>query len=396
MTRYLAIVFVNFVIALLIAVNAAWTMARGYSRAAQYQSDAGSWALLGGAVLVALGCVGVAAYIWRTRPRETVQRIVFPKAAQSERQPKSQESDTVADASMSARLARMATAAHVAPDEEPEAPEPEQEWVDEAAPEPAPEPATEPAPKPAIAGSDAAQGDGAAAELDPSPPAPYQPAMDDTPAMDSALPTDFAPTASLPAEPLPEPPHTPEVEPQPVDSQESPIAAAHAPGNVWMPAGGRVVPLRFAEPEPEPEPEADALLDWLFDDAVPGAPARLRAGSGFPWAIAGIDHMCVGVSRLGHRLAGTDYPAEAAAWRQVIVSLPRQQRLAGDDAAAFADWINGMIDVAGQDGADIVVDCIHELGAEAATDPAVAASLPAELISASVPHQPMVQTRFFK
>jgi hypothetical protein len=386
MTRYLAIVVVNFVIALLIAVNAAWTMAKGYSGAAQYQPDAGSLALLGGALLAVLACVVVAVYIWRTRPRETVQRIVIPKAAQSERQPRGPEPDTVADASMSARLARMTTAAHVAPDEEPEAPEPEQEWTHAAAPEPA------------IAGSDAAQDDGAAAEEDPAPAAASQPAMDDTPAMDIALPTDFVRTASLPAEAAPLQSHNPEVDQQPVDSPESPIAAAHAPDNVWMPAGRRVVPLRFAEPEPEPEPEpeADVLRDWLFDDSIPGAPARLRAGSGFPWAVAGIDHMCIGVSRLGHRLVGTDYPAEAAAWRQVVSSLPRQQRLAGDDAAAFADWINGMIDVAGQDGADSVVDCIHELGAEAAIDPAVAASLPAELIAASMLHQPMVQTRFFK
>lgn len=357
MKRYLTILCANFAIAMLVGINASASLIRGCVSEGQCQTSVWDWALAIGAAIAAVICGGLAMYTWRHRPKLVTQHIMIPAS----RNPKveigpaePEASDNAVDAAMSARLARMVSAAQVTNDGETAV------QVDTFDPEESDRPA-----------EDADYGDnlgkGGLCDVDPESGSvephwePDQPSIDSESTEEDAL--------------------------QPVAFDE-PVRTT----DPFSPA----MTMMTALLEPEPAPDAEGELDWLFEDSFPGAPARLHRGTGFPWTLAGIDHVCVGVSRLGHRLVGTDFPAEAAAWRQVVASLPRQQRLAPQDGAAFEDWVNDLLDICGPDGVDMVVDSLHELGVEAATDPAIAAALPMPLVGLAQRSPPAMSARFMK
>lgn len=117
-------------------------------------------------------------------------------------------------------------------------------------------------------------------------------------------------------------------------------------------------------------------LDWLLDpDSLEPGP-QLRSASGFPWVVAGIDHSCVEIARLGTVLAGSDFLSEAAAWRQVVAGLDRAKTLSDEDCRAFVSWLNSVLTMAGPQGFEILRDALHELAVEGATSATLAASLP--------------------
>ena len=180
-------------------------------------------------------------------------------------------------------------------------------------------------------------------------------------------------------------------------STDWPTVTGVAPGDNFhpdFPTGAEPAQNRvFEQNSPRPDEWADGqdgdrdipqategrAIDWLIDGDEAGFTPLLREDCGFPWVVAGIDHVCAGVARIGHRLIGTDFPAEAAAWRQVVGGLSRSDLLARDDARAFTAWVNGILDVSGDAGLDLVEDALHELGVEAATNAALAARLPADM-----------------
>lgn len=367
MKRYLSILAANFVIAMLVGVNASVSLIGGCVSEGQCGNGILDWALAIGAAVAALVCVGLAVYTWRRRPRVVTQHIKIPasRTAKAEIEPAEPEvSDDAVDASMSARLARMVSAAQVSEDPQSAIEADSLEPVDRSLP-------VEQADK----GNDDADGD----------------RFDDIADADDHRDADVV-----------EPQREPVA--QRFDS-ESTDAAAPEPASFDepfrpTPPASRAMAMLTPYSEPDPEPEMDeedaGEFGWLFDETFPGGPVRLLRHTGFPWALAGIDHVCVGVSRLGHRLAGTDFPSEAAAWRQVVAGLPRQQRLATEDGMAFVDWVNDLLDVCGPDGTDMVIDSLHELGIEAATDPSIAATLPLPLAGPALRNPMAMSSRFMK
>lgn len=367
MKRYLTILAANFVIAMLVGVNASVSLIRGCVSEGQCDNGILDSALAIGSAVAALVCVGLAVFTWRRRPRVVTQHIKIPasRTAKTDIEPAEPEvSDNAVDASMSARLARMVSAAQVSEDPAPASEAESLEPADHHLPA-----------EQADHGDDTDDGD----------------RFDGFADADNHRDADVVEPQWEPMEQRFDSGSTDEAAADPVSFDE--------PFRPTPPASRAMALLTpYSEPDPEPEmdEEAEGEFDWLFDETFPGGPVRLLRHTGFPWALAGIDHVCVGVSRLGHRLAGTDFPAEAAAWRQVVAGLPRQQRLATEDGMAFVDWVNDLLDVSGPDGTDMVIDSLHELGVEAATDPSIAATLPLPL-TGPAPRTPMqMSSRFMK
>lgn len=141
--------------------------------------------------------------------------------------------------------------------------------------------------------------------------------------------------------------------------------------------GERATPRPFSfEFDSEDAADDEHRFAWLFDDTAGVNSAHVRRDLGFPWSIAGIDHVCRGVSRFGLMVAGTDIASEASAWCQVTASLPRGEALADEDATAFTDWLNTSLRLIGRSGEAMVEEAMEALEAEAVSDPAVARCLP--------------------
>ncbi len=343
MTRNVLIVAINLLIAAIIGGNAAFALVNGCDFGGRCTGSSGplTWALAIGLPLLVIGAAAMLGFRWMQSRRNSGDnqiRITIPSrhsAGEAD-----DEADALADNVMSARLARTTHAAHIA-----EAALRADELVD--APPDAP-PIEEV---------------GEAQQIDPDPDVADDMSVQsrqwslDKPAEDvgdeptSAMPTADAFPPTLPSRPL---------------------------------AFAAMDDLGTAD-------EADGdegPIDWLLDPNRLDAAPRLRAGSGFPWVVAGIDHICLGIARFGHELAGTDYPSEAFAWRQVVINLPRHRPLAIDDSAAFTGWMNDLLDLTGPAGLDLIQDALHELAVEAASDGALAEQLPDQLVGASRRQEP--------
>ena len=128
----------------------------------------------------------------------------------------------------------------------------------------------------------------------------------------------------------------------------------------------------------QPATESSAPLDWLFDTTATNA-AQVRGDLGFPWCVAGIDHVCRGITQFGLALKDTDILPEASAWRSVTASLPRNGRLGDDDAAAFTEWLNVGLRLVGRNGRAMVAGAVKRLETEALGEAAMSACLPQQL-----------------
>ncbi len=327
MTRNIALVAINLLIAAVIGANATMALVRGCDFGGRCSGDSGllTWVLgIGLPLLVGAGAAALVA-LWLRAQRNSQHddgSITIPLSHKAAIADGSGDdcSDNEANDVMSARLARMTSAAHVAHSASTHA-----------------------------CGSDDHQDIQAVDDaVTGSPSIGWNLAKTDTePKVDAApLSEEVSVDASLV-----------------LAVQPRPFAAAME---------------RFGDDDDDDGP-ADEPLGWLIEpDAIVDSP-QLRRSSGFPWVVAGIDHVCAGMARLGGLLAGSDFPSEASAWRQVVGNLPRHQPLANEDAAAFTDWLNGMLDMIGPDGLDLIEDALHELAVEAATDPAIGLELPTEI-----------------
>ena len=135
---------------------------------------------------------------------------------------------------------------------------------------------------------------------------------------------------------------------------------------------------RTAHRQHQPEAKIGEPLDWLWDIAAAHA-AQVRRDQGFPWCVAGIDHICRGIVQFGLALKDTDILPEASAWRSVTASMPRNSRLADDDAAAFTEWLNVGLRLVGRNGRAMVAGAVQRLETEALGDASMSACLPPQL-----------------
>lgn len=335
MTRNIVIGAINLAIAAIIGINALLALMGGCSIGGG-RCDGSSNVLTWGLAIVMPAIVIVGGFLlvraWRKSASAGDREIAFKLPLRAPSHPGIDVSDDDADDAMSARLARTTTAAHVI------------DLPDENA-------------------GDLLTADNAVDDADYD--APYS-----SPSTDR----DFADSnQSAMDDCVPEQLNDDRRWMEPFTAEEGsptilPPAPSHHPSDQWA--------VEDIEDAPD---DGQRALDWLVEGDEQGFAPLLRTDSGFPWVVAGIDHVCAGVARIGHRLVGTDYPAEAAAWRQVVGGLSRHDPLGGDDSLAFIDWVNGILDASGDAGLDLVEDALHELGVEAATNPQIAAHLPADV-----------------
>ncbi len=337
MTRNVLIVAINLLIAAMIGGNAVVALSGGCDFGGRCTGSSGplTWALAIGLPLLVAGGVAMFAYRWMQSRRDPGDgRISISVAKRSSTDQSDDAVDKQADDVMTARLARTTTAAHTAEaalradlQEDAQFDAPPIEDVSEAS-----QTAFQPADAQTTPTSRSWNLDKPAQQAD-SDPVTALPSVNHAPPVTSFRPLAFAAMDALGAA-------------DEGEAEEGPI-------------------------------------DWLLDPDSLGTAPHLRARSGFPWVVAGIDHVCVGMARLGHELAGTDYPSEAFAWRQVVVNLPRHRQLAIDDSAAFIGWLNDLLDLTGVAGLDLIEDALHELAVEAASNTALAEQLPDELVAAA-------------
>ena len=348
MTRNVLIVAINLLIAAIIGGNAAFALIGGCDFGGRCTGSSGplTWALAIGLPLLVAGAAAMLGYRWmQSRRNADDGRISISIPMRRSAEQADDAVDTQADDVMTARLARTTSAAHTAEAalrvEETEAAEPD---------------------APAVEDVDEAWQDGADTVDDVD-----MPVQSPRWSLDKHI-------ADADDEPMPAMP--------PADA---------------FPAIAPFRPLAFAAMDdlgtPDEADSEEGPIDWLLDPDSLGDAPQLRAGSGFPWVVAGIDHICVGMARLGHELAGTDYPSEAFAWRQVVVNLPRHRPLAIDDSTAFIGWLNDLLDLTGPAGLELIQDALHELAVEAASDGTLAEHLPDDLV-ATAPRQEPRRMRF--
>lgn len=346
MTRNIVIGAINLAIAAIIGINALMALTTGCSIGGgrcDGSSNMLTWvlAILMPAIVVVGGFLIFRA--WRAAAPSEKREISFSLPVLPSARSAPDESDSEADNAMSARLARTTFAAHVS------------ETADDIAEPEGAEPPDE------LTGADLVE----AATVPAMPIAVVD--------ADNVNAADMPDVEGFPRSEVHDFGHSPDTEA--LASGES------VPASVDVPAVSAIHALGQWSSEPAEASSAEDVrsIDWLVDSDDAGFSPILREDSGFPWAVAGIDHVCSGVARIGNRLVGTDFPAEAAAWRQVIGGLPRHQALGADDCRAFVDWVNGILDVSGDAGLDLIEDALHELGVEAATDPLLSARLPADI-----------------
>lgn len=345
MTRNLILIAINLLIAAAIGGNAIFSLLRGcdFGGRCSGGSSALTWALaIGLPLLVAAGLAVAGAMWWRgSRNRDDRTATISPSTPEIREIGAQESGDTptqaMIDSAMSARLARTTSAAHVAQAASPSTSAPGTSDIDDRLNADVPQEMVEPM-------SDMA------ADV-PRKPTGWSLAkspVDDVPRVDA--PACFA-------------------------VGQRPAATAF-PGFSDFSAEDII-----DEDDDEDEESPTRPIAWLIDrDSIEPAP-QLLLSSGFPWAVAGIDHICIAVARLGTALAGSDFPSEAAAWRQVVNGLPRAQPLAREDAKQFTMWLNAMLGMTDTEGLDMVEDALHELAVEAATNAALSAVLPGEVVS---------------
>lgn len=178
---------------------------------------------------------------------------------------------------------------------------------------------------------------------------------------------------------------TPAETPAPVSlaktADVAPVEAAQPDLRLVVDRGERLArrplaPVDHAPDAPITSAAAEGRFDWLMDEENIHQNSILRIDSGFPWCFAGLDHVCAELSRPQSLPSESAIALEIAAWRQIAASLPREDRLSLDDAAAFVGWLNGALHSTGTDGHALLEQVAEQLASEAATDPAVARCLP--------------------